>query len=175
MLMSLTNLKKSKGSKITKEKFSVDDFIADAENYAKGSPQIVSGDPHGKKNLKQAKSDANKPDANKPDANKSGANKSDASKSGTSKSGANKPDASKSGTSKPDAKLIIKQKKPPKKQGKPFRRATFTLSEEAIDQLQYLTKETNLAKSHIIRILIDELSNKEQEEQIKGLFKSDVL
>ncbi|MBL0711570.1 MAG: hypothetical protein JJV99_11225 [Colwellia sp.] len=128
--MSLTDLKKSKDSKITKEKFSVDDFIADADNYAKGAPQIVSGDHHGKTNLKQAIH---------------------------------------------DAKLIIKQNKHSKKQRKPFRRATFTLSEDTIEQLQYLSEETDLAKSHIIRILIDELSNKEQEEQVKNLFKSDII
>ncbi|MCW8832171.1 MAG: hypothetical protein OQK09_05665 [Colwellia sp.] len=127
--MSLTDLKKGKDSKATKEQFTVDDFIADADNYAKGAPQIVSSDDRGKMNLKQAIH---------------------------------------------DAKRMIEQKKAAKAQGKPFRRATFTLSENTIEQLQHLSEDTELAKSHIIRILIDELSNKEQEEQIRKLFKSNV-
>jgi len=127
--MSLTDLKKGKDSKATKEQFSVDDFIADADNYAKGAPQIVSNDGRGKMNLKQAIH---------------------------------------------DAKLLIEQKKSSDAQNKPFRRATFTLSENTIEQLQYLSEGTDLAKSHIIRILIDELSKKEQDEQIKKLFKSKV-
>lgn len=127
--MSLTDLKKGKDSKATKEQFTVDDFIADADNYAKGAPQIVSNDSHGKMNLKQAIH---------------------------------------------DAKRMIEQKKSAGKQNKPFRRATFTLSENTIDQLQSLSEDTDLAKSHIIRILIDELSNKEQDEQLKELLKSNV-
>lgn len=127
--MSLTDLKKGKESKATKEQFTVDDFIADADNYAKGSPQIVSNDDHGKMNLKQAIH---------------------------------------------DAKRLIERQKTKGSQNKPFRRATFTLSENTIDQLQHLSEGTDLAKSHIIRILIDELSNKEQDEQIKKLFKSKV-
>ena len=55
---------------------------------------------------------------------------------------------------------------------KPFRRATFTLSEEAIEQLQGLSEDSDLAKSHILRILIDELCNKEQNEQLKKLLQS---
>lgn len=127
--MSLTDLKKSKDSKITKEQFSVDDFIADADNYAKGAPQIVSNDGRGKMNLKQAIH---------------------------------------------DAKRMIAQKQATDKAHKPFRRATFTLSENTIEQLQHLAEDTDLAKSHIIRILIDELSNTEQDEQLKKLFKSNV-
>ncbi|OUR59493.1 hypothetical protein A9Q74_17870 [Colwellia sp. 39_35_sub15_T18] len=127
--MSLTDLKKGKDSKATKEQFSVDDFIADADNYAKGAPQIVSNDGRGKMNLKQAIH---------------------------------------------DAKRLLEQKKASGAQNKPFRRATFTLSENTIEQLQYLSEGTDLAKSHIIRILIDELSKKEQDEQIKKLFKSKV-
>ncbi len=127
--MSLTDLKKGKDSKATKEQFTVDDFIADADNYAKGAPQIVSNDDRGKMNLKQAIH---------------------------------------------DAKRMIEQKKSADAQRKPFRRATFTLSENTIEQLQHLSEGADLAKSHIIRILIDELSNKEQDEQIKKLFKSNV-
>lgn len=131
--MSLSDLKKSKdrpnSKENVKEQFTIDEFIADADNYAKGAPQIVSNENHGKMNLKQAIH---------------------------------------------DAKLLIERKKSAKMQGKPFRRATFTLSENTIVQLQALSENTDLAKSHILRILIDELSNKEQEEQIKKLFDSDV-
>lgn len=131
--MSLTDLKKSKdrpnSKENVKEQFTIDEFIADADNYAKGSPQIVSNENHGKMNLKQAIH---------------------------------------------DAKLLIERKKSAQMQGKPFRRATFTLSENTIEQLQQLSEGADLAKSHIIRILIDELSNKEQEDQIKKLFESDV-
>ena len=131
--MSLIDLKKSKdrsnSKENVKEQFTIDEFIADADNYAKGSPQIVSNENHGKMNLKQAIH---------------------------------------------DAKLLIERKKTAEMQGKPFRRATFTLSENTITQLQKLSEGTDLAKSHIIRILIDELSNKEQNDQIKKLFESDV-
>jgi len=131
--MSLTDLKKSKdgphSKENVKEQFTIDEFIADADNYAKGAPQIVSNENHGKMNLKQAIH---------------------------------------------DAKRLIEQKKAVDTQSKPFRRATFTLSENTIAQLQYLSEGTDLAKSHIIRILIDELSSKEQEDQIKKLFESDV-
>jgi hypothetical protein len=131
--MSLTDLKKNKDRSNSKGKvkgdFTIDEFIADADNYAKGNPQIVSNENHGKMNLKQAIH---------------------------------------------DAKLLIKQRKQEDSQSKPFRRATFTLSENTIEQLKLLSEGTDLAKSHIIRILIDELSNKEQEAQIKKLFESDV-
>ena len=66
-----------------------------------------------------------------------------------------------------DAKKFIEQKKIAGSQGKPFRRATFTLSEAAIEQLQELAIDTQLAKSHIIRILIDELCNKDQKEKLR--------
>ena len=131
--MSLSDLKRSKdrpnSKENVKEQFTIDEFIADADNYAKGAPQIVSNENHGKMNLKQAIH---------------------------------------------DAKLLIERKKAEKMQGKPFRRATFTLSENTIVQLQALSENADLAKSHILRILIDELSNKEQEEQIRKLFDSDV-
>lgn len=131
--MSLIDLKKSKdrsnSKENVKEQFTIDEFIADADNYAKGSPQIVSNENHGKMNLKQAIH---------------------------------------------DAKMLIERKQSAERQGKPFRRATFTLSENTIEQLKTLSEGTDLAKSHIIRILIDELSNKEQKDQIKKLFESDV-
>lgn len=131
--MSLTDLKKSKdrpnSKENVKEQFTIDEFIADADNYAKGSPQIVSNENHGKVNLKQAIH---------------------------------------------DAKLFIERRKEADIEDKPFRRATFTLSENTIEQLQQLSESTNLAKSHIIRILIDELFSKEQNDQIKKLFESDV-
>lgn len=131
--MSLIDLKKSKdgpnSKENVKEQFTIDEFIADADNYAKGAPQIVSNENHGKMNLKQAIH---------------------------------------------DAKRLIAEKKSAGVQSRPFRRATFTLSESTIEQLQQLSEGSNLAKSHIIRILIDELSSKEQEDQIKKLFASDV-
>ena len=129
--MSLTDLKKNKDSPSSKEKkqFTIDEFIADADNYAKGQPQIVSNESHGKQNLKEVIH---------------------------------------------DAKRLVEQRKIAEKEGKPFRRATFTLSENTIDQLTKLSEGTDLAKSHIIRILIDELSNKEQEDKIKKLLDSDV-
>jgi hypothetical protein len=131
--MSLTDLKKNKDSSSSQGKskgqFTIDEFIADADNYARGEPQLVSNENHGKMNLKQAIY---------------------------------------------DAKRLIEQKKSAISQYKPFRRATFTLSENTIEQLKKLSNGTDLAKSHIIRILIDELSNKEQEDQIKKLFESDV-
>jgi len=131
--MSLTDLKKSKdrphSKENVKEHFTVDEFIADADNYAKGAPQIVSSENHGKMNLKQAIH---------------------------------------------DAKHLIDRKKLAAGQNKPFRRATFTLSEETIEQLKLLSEDTDLARSHIIRILIDELSHKDQDDQMKKLFESDV-
>ncbi|MGJ8692064.1 MAG: hypothetical protein ACSHW0_06245 [Thalassotalea sp.] len=40
--MSLSDLKKSNKDNGKKKKFTVDEFIADADNYAKGKPEIVS-------------------------------------------------------------------------------------------------------------------------------------
>jgi len=131
--MSLTDLKKSKNRPNSKdnvkEHFTIDEFIADADNYAKGAPQIVNNENHGKMNLKQVIH---------------------------------------------DAKRLIERKKRSGDKSKPFRRATFTLSENTIEQLKQLSEGTDLAKSHILRILIDELSSKEQEDQIKKLFDSDI-
>ncbi|WP_448565827.1 hypothetical protein [Thalassotalea ganghwensis] len=130
--MSLSDLKKSNQSKGKKKQFTVDEFIADAENYAKGTPEIVSGDKSQKLDLKEAIAAAKQ--------------------------------------------FEVKQRaeRRQKKDEKPFRHATFTLSEQAIQQLQELAVDSNLAKSRIIRILIDELCNKEQQEKINKLLGSDV-
>ena len=111
--MSLSDLKKSKKNKVKKKNFTVDEFISDAEDYAKGAPKIVSGE---NLNLEQAIAIAKQRDL-----------------------GSNKPK----------------------------RHATFTLSEDAIEQLEVLAKESSLAKSHILRILINELSNEEQQKKSK--------
>ena len=39
--MSLTDLKKGKGKTVKKKNFTVDEFISDAEDYAKGQPKLV--------------------------------------------------------------------------------------------------------------------------------------
>jgi len=132
--MSLIDLKKGNGSKKKKKVFTIDEFIADAENYAQGAPQIVGGDAKNKLSLKQAIL---------------------------------------------EAKRLFEIKEAQKKDDSdhyngPFRRATFTLSEDAISQLKELSVGTDLAKSHIIRILIDELCNKEQHEQLKKLLESKI-
>ena len=130
--MSLTDLKKTKDSNVKKKKFTIDEFIADAENYAKGMPEIVSSDADSILNLKQAILETKR-----------------------------FIEGEESAEEKHDDK-------------KPFRRATFTLSEDAISQLQDLSLNTDLAKSHIIRILIDELCVKEQYEQLKKLLQSKI-
>ncbi|WP_286234034.1 hypothetical protein [Thalassotalea sediminis] len=126
--MSLTDLKKTKDGDSNKKKknFTVDDFIADAENYAKGRPTLVSEGINRPANLEEALAAATQLD------------------------------------------------KVEKKQRKPFRHATFTLSEDAINQLQALSKDTNLAKSHIIRILINELCSDEQQKKLTKLLASNV-
>lgn len=128
--MSLTDLKKSKKQPGKKKTFTVDEFISDAENYAKGQPELVSSD------------------------------------AGT---GQKEPLSLSQAISVAKEHLVQQEQKP----AKPFRHATFTLSEEAIEQLQLLANESKLAKSHIIRILIAELCNKEQHEQLKKLLSSD--
>jgi len=144
--MSLTDLKKNKGNKAKKKKFTIDEFISDAENYAKGTPKIVSElssneQVSHKLSLKQAISEAKR---------------------------------------YVEMTEIEHQQAVEVKAGvrarftKPFRRATFTLSEEAIEQLQGLSEGSDLAKSHILRILIDELCNKEQNEQLKKLLQSGI-
>jgi len=127
--MSLSDLKKSKDGPKKKKQFTVDEFIADAENYAQGQPKIVSRE-HDELSLQQAVLVA-------------------------------KEHAARKKVSKTEA-------------GRRFRPATFTLSEAAIEQLQVLATDTNLAKSHIIRILIDELCNKDQREKLKKLLDSKI-
>ena len=124
--MSLTDLKKSNNDKKPKKTFTVDEFIADAENYAQGSPALVSSELTNPLNLKQAIA----------------------------------------------AAKILEQKKQDEKSHKPFRHATFTLSEEAIEQLQELAQVSKLAKSRIIRVLINEFCNKDQKEKLHQLFAS---
>lgn len=142
--MSLTDLKKSKVHKVKNKKFTVDEFISDAENYAKGTPKIVSEISRSeqishKLSLKQAINEAKRyVEMTEIEHQQAEDIKVDDS-----------------------AKV-----------SKPFRRATFTLSEEAIEQLQGLSEDSDLAKSHILRILIDELCNKEQNEQLKKLLQS---
>lgn len=131
--MSLTDLKKGKGSdKVKKKRFTVDEFISDAENYAKGDPKLV----------KEGKA----PQNNRLDLNQA--------------------------IAFAEQKLEEKQKAKPS--NKPFRHATFTLSEDAIKQLNDLAKESKLAKSHIIRILIDMLANEEQKSKLALLLSSKV-
>jgi hypothetical protein len=126
--MSLTDLKKSHQSPKPKKKkvFTVDDFIADAENYAKGHRDILSD--------------------------------------GTLA----KPLALAEALAVTQKTLELEQ------QHKPFKHATFTLSEEAIAQLTELAKTTQLSKSHILRILIDEMCQQDQREQLKKLLNSSV-
>ncbi|ESE40417.1 hypothetical protein [Shewanella decolorationis] len=59
-----------------------------------------------------------------------------------------------------------------KKSAKIYRHATFTLTETSISQLDYLAKETKIAKSRLLRILIDEFSHRTAEEQLKVVNKS---
>ena len=141
--MSLTDLKKSKDGKAKKKNFTIDEFISDAEDYAKGAPKIVSeltneGTAH-KLNLKQAFSEAKRYVEMTEMEHRQAQ----------------------------EGKVGVRNKAE-----KPFRRATFTLSEEAIEQLHDLSAGSDLAKSHILRILIDELCNKEQNEQLKKLLQS---
>ncbi|MDO7083927.1 hypothetical protein WNY51_13515 [Pseudocolwellia sp. AS88] len=133
--MSLSDLKKSKDGNNKRRKFTVDEFISDAENYAKGTPEIVSSDLNNQLNLTQAIIAAKQHVADKKN------NKDQESKLGTKKT---------------------------------FRHATFTLSEEAIEQLSELAIETKLAKSHILRILIDELCNEDQQIKLHKLLGSKI-
>ena len=125
--MSLSDLKNKKQGKPKKRSFTVDEFIADAENYALGHPEIVNSTETKNVCLEQAII---------------------------------------------AAKEQLTSKKA--KGHKPFRHATFTLSEQAIEQLQHLAKDTKLAKSHIIRILINELCDKEQHDKLKKLLDSGI-
>ncbi|MCG9966117.1 MAG: replication protein RepA [Shewanella sp.] len=59
-----------------------------------------------------------------------------------------------------------------KKSAKIYRHATFTLTETSIAQLDLLAKETKVAKSRLLRILIDEFSQRKVEEQLEVVNKS---
>lgn len=130
--MSLTDLKKSKSNKTKKKTFTVDEFISDAENYAKGNAKIV------KRGAEIEVKALNLDDAIA------------------------------------FAEKKIEDKQSEKASNKPFRHATFTLSEDAIAKLNELSSESKLAKSHIIRILISEITNKDQKAQLEGLLRSNV-
>jgi hypothetical protein len=125
--MSLTDLKKTTQGKAKKRNFTVDEFIADAENYALGHPEIVNSSDTKNVCIEQAI-------------------------------------------------MAAKQCLAAKKTGEnsPFRHATFTLSEQAISQLKNLAKESKLAKSHIIRILINELCDEKQHDKLKKLLGSEI-
>lgn len=125
MRMSLSDLKKSKKAQTKKRDFTIDEFIEDADNYAKGVPQLVSAESDKVDNVAAAI------------------------------------DMAKAHRAKSDS-------------AKPFRHATFTLSEESIVALNELAARSDLAKSHIIRILISELSTKDKEEQISRLLGSNI-
>jgi hypothetical protein len=65
-----------------------------------------------------------------------------------------------------EAKSPAKQKKGlDKASSKSYRHATFTLTENSISQLDALSKQTKMAKSKLLRILIDEFSQKSKSEQ----------
>ncbi len=146
--MSLTDLKKSKDDNRKKKKFTVDEFIADAENYAQGSAEIVSSDTKNQMSLTQAVIAAQQHVARKEHAAENDSQDGELQE-GTSQAGESQ-------------------------DKQPFRHATFTLSEEAIVQLQDLSIDTKLAKSHILRILIDELCNKDQQAKLHKLLGSKI-
>lgn len=137
--MSLSDLKKSTEGSKKKKKFTIDEFISDAENYAKGAPLIVSNETKSNLNLTQAVLAAQQ-----------------------------------YVVEKKKAQTERTKNKDKDKDNKPFRHATFTLSEDAINQLQDLAIDTKLAKSHILRILIDELCNKDQQAKLHKLLGSKI-
>lgn len=53
-----------------------------------------------------------------------------------------------------------------KKTTKSYRHATFTLTERSIAQLDKLAKQTKVAKSKLLRLLIEEFSQKTTAEQV---------
>ncbi|MFD2167368.1 hypothetical protein ACFSJY_14030 [Thalassotalea euphylliae] len=131
--MSLTDLKKGKGKAVKKKRFTVDEFISDAENYAKGVPEIVK---RGGQETTGSKLDLDQAIA--------------------------------------FAEKKVAEKELQKESNRPFRHATFTLSEDAIEQLNALAKDSKLAKSHIIRILIDHMSSQDQKSQLATLIGSKI-
>ena len=127
--MSLIDLKKSNDGKIRKKKFTIDEFIDDADNYARGGPEIVSRDSDKKLNLEKVLT---------------------------------------------ASKKHVEHKQNDNHQKQTFRHATFTLSEDTIEQLKALAIDSQLAKSHIIRILIDDLCNKDKQAKLQKLLGSNV-
>lgn len=83
--------------------------------------------------------------------------------------------------SKVDNRLAVKQaislankEKEKKASQRRFRHATFTFNEQTFEQLNKLAKESKLAKSHILRILISQLSSQTKAEQLNLLKGSNV-
>ena len=105
MPMSLTDLKKHKGKKQQKKQFTVDEFIEDANNYAKGAPKIVSNPQNHGMSVEQAIEEGDK-------------------------------------RKQAQKKLHVKH-------------ATFTLTPEAISQLEQLAKQCKISKSRLIRMMIN--------------------
>lgn len=107
--MSLTDLKKkSTRSKVTR--CTVEAFINNAENYARGYDNVISIN--------------------------------------TGRPG--EPENTAWGSSPPVETPTAKQ---------PFRRATFTLSEECIESLALLSQQTGCSKSHLVRVLIQRFAD----------------
>lgn len=102
--MSLADLKKQNTNKV-RRKFSIDEFIDDATNYAAGRPEIVNADL-----LAQ---------------------------------------------SQKLTQSIAKTVKQNQASDKPFKHATFTLSEDIIGQLNELSDKTDIPKSRLLRILVN--------------------
>ncbi len=158
--MSLTDLKKSSHGKGNKKNFTVDEFISDSENYAKGTPELVSGDIEKQQDLAKAIAGARE----LVEKRAKQALMSETKQVVTAKE--------KSAQDKKARK--IKKKVMTSTGNKKYRHATFTLSEEVITQLQYLSDETKLAKSHIIRILIKELNDQEKIDQLELILGSKI-
>ena len=111
--MALTDLKRN-STRSNKRAFTVEEFIADAENYAMGVPKIVS--------VRLAPEE--------------------------------------------DSANLLSQG--------PMRHATFTLSAEAIEALNNLSKETGVSKSKLIRQLILSVNEQNQSAAV-GAGKSVVV
>ena len=111
--MALTDLKKN-STRSNKRAFTVEEFIADAENYAMGVPQIVS--------VRQAPAE--------------------------------------------DSTHLLSRG--------PMRHATFTLSTEAIEVLNKLSRESGVSKSKLIRQLILSV-NEQNQSPVAATVKSAAL
>jgi hypothetical protein len=164
--MSLTDLKKSSDGKGNKKKFTVDEFISDSENYAKGAPELVSGDIAKQHDLAKAIAGAKDLVALRA--------KQEQEKEAQAAVVSAKEKAAQDKQARKVKKRETSTAKAKVKSNKKYRHATFTLSEEVIQQLQYLSNETNLAKSHIIRILIKELDDQEKIDQLELILGSKI-